>query len=178
MGTRMHCLRLLKSIAVLTVTLYSCNSNDSEKSQPKSKSTKAFNKLQNINSSDASIPETDMSIDTFSSFPNEIDGCSCYFSNDSTEFQKGIYIYVNDYADISFLKIDSVLTKFRRIEFRQINETTTISKSVNDNYELIIEVKNEVQTGIESNLTFGRITLTHNKTKKTITKTFYGECGC
>ena len=71
-------------------------------------------------SSNKSVTQTDkikpdeevLTIDTFSTFPPEIDGCSCYFSNDSTEFNKREYIYMNDFAQTSFLKINGVLTKF------------------------------------------------------------------
>jgi len=118
-----------------------------------------------------------LTLDTFSTFPPEIEGCSCYFSNDSTEFKKGEYIYMNDLAQISFLKINGVLTKFTQIEFKDIDKTTIIAKAKSDRYELTIEMKDVKQGGYETSVKSGTIRLT-DKNGKTITKTFYGECGC
>ena len=116
-------------------------------------------------------------IDTFSTFPAEIDGCSCYFSNNSTEFKKGEYIYVNDFAETSFIKINGVLTKFKQTEYKKVEKTTIVAKFKSDNYEMTIEVVTGKQSGEETILETGTIKLTDKK-GKTITKNFYGECGC
>ncbi len=121
--------------------------------------------------------ENEFTIDTFSTFPPEIDGCSCYFSNDSTEFKKGEYIYMNDYAQTSFLKVNGVLTKFAQTDFKEIDSLNVIAKYKSDNYEMTIESKDGIQNGDETWLKTGVIKLTDKK-GKTITKTFYGECGC
>lgn len=118
-----------------------------------------------------------LSIDTLSTFPPEIDGCSCYFSNDSTEFKKAEYIYMNDFAQISFLKINGVLTKFTQTDYKKVSKTTTIAKAKSDLYEITVEVKDGKQNGYETSFKSGTIRLT-DKNGKTITKTFYGECGC
>jgi hypothetical protein len=116
-------------------------------------------------------------IDTFSTFPDEIDGCSCYFSNDSTEFKQGKYIYMNNYAKISFMKINGMLTKFTQTEFKVKDKTTVIAKFISGKYDLIIEVKRGEQNGDETTLQSGTIKLSDKK-GKTVTTTFYGECGC
>ena len=118
-----------------------------------------------------------LSIDTFSAIPPEIEGCSCYFSNDSTEFKKAEYIYMNDFAQISFLKINGVLTKFTQTDYKKVSKTTTIAKAKSDLYEITVEVKDGKQNGYETSFKSGTIRLT-DKNGKTITKTFYGECGC
>lgn len=118
-----------------------------------------------------------ISIDTFSDFPPEIDGCSCYFSNDSTDFNNKKYIYVNDFAQTSFLKINGVMIKFTQTEYKKNDEENVQAKYISDGFEMTIEVKDGIQNGDETSLKTGTITLT-DKTGKTITKTFYGECGC
>jgi hypothetical protein len=138
----------------------------------KSNSSKSVSKADNI------IPDRrTMIIDTFSNFPPEIDGCSCYFSSDSTEFEEAKYIYVNDYAQTSFLKINGVLTKFTQTEFKEIDSIASIAKANSDKYDLIIEIKYLRQSGYETFLNTGTFRLTDKK-GKTIIKTFYGECGC
>ena len=116
-------------------------------------------------------------IDTFSTFPNEIVGCSCLFSNDSTEFEQGKYIYMNDYAEISFMKINGILTKFTQTKFKQKDKNTTVEKFISDKYDLTIEVKRGKQNGYESRLQSGTIKL-NDKKGNTITISFYGECCC
>jgi hypothetical protein len=137
------------------------------------------------NNSDNSLTKTvkmrpnqqTLTIDTFSNFPPEIDGCSCYFSNDSTEFKKGEFIYMNDYAQTSFLKINGILTKFIQTDFKEIDSSHIIVKYKSDNYEMTIESKNGIQSGDETWQKNGTIKLT-NKKGEAVEKTFYGECGC
>jgi hypothetical protein len=124
-----------------------------------------------------SIEQQSISIDSFSDFPQEIDGCSCYFSNDSTDFYNKQYIYVNDFAQTSFLKINGVMTKFTQTEYKEIDEENVKAKYTSDNFEMTIEVKDGIHNGDETMLKTGTITLT-DKNGKTVTKTFYGECGC
>jgi hypothetical protein len=116
-------------------------------------------------------------VDTFSTFPTEIDGCSCYFSNDSVEFRKGTFIYVNDYGQTSFLKINGILIKFTQIDYKEIDKTHSIVKAKNEKYEMTIEIIDGIQNGDETWLKTGTVTLSA-RNGKTITKTFYGECGC
>ena len=164
--------RIFKTIFIilLVTSIISCGQNDISVE----KSTASNIKIENLNDS---IIDQPILVDTFSNFPPEIDGCSCYFSNDSTEFKKGQYIYMNDFAQTSFLKINGVLTKFIQTEFKKVNAQTTIAKAKSDKYEILIEVKDGIQNGEETSLKSGTIKVTDKKGKTTI-KTFYGECGC
>lgn len=117
------------------------------------------------------------SIDTFSIIPNEIDGCSCYFSNNKSDFEKGIYIYANDFAEISFLKINGTMTKFIQSDFKKIDSIKSIIKAKSANYDLIIEKTLGKSTGDESSQMSGTITIIDNKGKSRKVS-FFGECGC
>jgi hypothetical protein len=155
---------LLTFLTVVTLTfLFACGQSNSNKSVSLS---------ENIKSDDQAL-----TIDTFSTFPPEIDGCSCYFSNDSTEFKKGQYVYMNDYAQTSFLKINGVLTKFTQTDYKEIDSLNVKAKFKSDYYEMTIESKDGIRNGDETWLKTGTIKL-KDKNGKTITKTFYGECGC
>jgi hypothetical protein len=149
--------------AVTLIFLFACGQIGSNKSLTPTKNIK---------------PEVEvLTIDTFSTFPPEISGCSCYFSNDSAEFNKGQYIYMTDYDQISFLKINGVLTKFTQTDFKKVNKSTIVGKAKSDKFEMTIEIIDGKQSGYETSLKSGTIELT-DKNGKTITKTFYGECGC
>jgi hypothetical protein len=84
---------------------------------------------------------------------------------------------MNDYAQTSFLKINGVLTKFTQTDFKEISKTKTIAKAKSDKYEMTIEVIDGIKNGDETWLKTGTIKLSGKK-GKTITTTFYGECGC
>lgn len=150
-------------IAVTQIFLMACGQSNSNKNE-----TPAENKI-----SDDQI----ITLDTFSIFPPEIEGCSCYFSNDSTEFKKGEYIYMNDYFQLSFLKINGELIKFTQTDYKEIDSLNVVAKYKGDKYEMIIETKDGIQNGDETWLKTGTIKLTDQK-GQTITKSFYGECGC
>lgn len=150
-------------MAIILTFLLACRQNSSKKSISQKGSLTTDNQ--------------GLTIDTFSTFPPEIDGCSCYFSNDSTEFKKGEYIYMNDLAQTSFLKINGVLTKFAQTDFKEIDSLNLVAKYKSENYEMTIEAKDGTQNGAETGLKTGTIKLT-DKSGKSITKKFYGECGC
>lgn len=149
--------------AVTLTFLFACGQSNSCESEPMTDNIK--------------LDDQALTIDPFSTFPPEIDGCSCYFSNDSTEFKDGQYIYMNDYAQTSFLKINGVLTKFTQTDFKEIDSLNVKAKYKSDNYQMTIELKNGIQNGDETWLKIGTIKLSDKK-GKTIIKTFYGECGC
>jgi hypothetical protein len=123
------------------------------------------------------IPDKVLRIDTFSTFPPEIDGCSCYFANNLTEFKNGEYIYINDFAEVSFLKVNGVLTKFTQTDYKNVDKTTTMARAKSELYEITIEVKEGKPSGEETWLKSGTIKLS-DKNGKSVTKRFYGECGC
>lgn len=121
--------------------------------------------------------ENQFRIDIFSTFPTEIDGCSCYFSNDSIGFKNSEYIYVNDYKQISFLVINGELTKFFHLEKIDDSTSPSVINAKNEDFEIRVEVTDYMQNGDETWLKTGVIKLT-DKNGNTVEKTFYGECGC
>ena len=116
-------------------------------------------------------------IDTFSTIPPEIDGCSCYFANDSSEWKQGHYIYVNDFAKQSFVKLNGVLTKFTLVEENVIDSLKTRQFFKNDTSELLIESQIIRASGDETWHKTGMF-LIQTKSGLQIQKTFFGECGC
>lgn len=150
-------------IAISLLLLFSCENQNSKKSASQIDSL--------------AISNQSLTIDTFSTFPPEIDGGSCYFSNNPKEFEDGHYIYMNDFAETSFLKINGVLTKFTQTEFKNIDKVTTIAKFKNNRYEMVIEVKDATQTGYGTSFKTGTMKLTDEK-GRTVTTSFYGVCGC
>lgn len=121
------------------------------------------------------LQEMELSIDTFSTFPAEIDGCACYFSNNEKEFLNHTYIYADDYRDIAFISINGVMTKFK-LSTSDISADRTIETFINDEYRVTVNVKQVGQLD-ETVQKEGALTITH-KDGKEIIKKIYGECGC
>lgn len=118
-----------------------------------------------------------LTIELFSEFPEEVKGCSCYFSIDSTAFKKNQYIYISDFDKTSFIKVNGELTKFTKSDSKEVDDKTKIVSYKSDKYNATIELKDGIKNGDETQLKTGAITVTDKKGAK-VTKKFYGECGC
>jgi hypothetical protein len=84
---------------------------------------------------------------------------------------------MNDYAQTSFLKINGELVKFTEVYIKQVDSLQTKAKYRSNAYEMIIETQVIQQNGYETSLESGIIKVT-DQNGSTITKPFYGECGC
>ncbi len=117
------------------------------------------------------------SIQSFTDFPEEILGCSCYFSFDSTEFKNKKYIYAANYDSIAFVNIDGNMQRFTLIN-REEKENNDIEAAYkNDHYTLSVFIKDEKQNGYETRLKTGEIRITDTQ-GNIVRQRFYGECGC
>ncbi len=161
--THIKKLTLNFSIVMLLTFLFACGQENINK-----------NLLQADNPKDSIQTFT---IDTFSNIPPEIDGCSCAYSNDSIEYDSRKFIFINGYADTSFLKISGALTKFKLTDVIGIDSENETAKYTNENYNMTIEMKDGKKTGDESESRTGTIKLV-NKKGKTLIRKYYGECGC
>ncbi len=115
-------------------------------------------------------------VNTFTDLPPEIDGCSCIFSEDSLSYAKEKYIYANDFAKTSFIKVNGKMIRLTETEHANQNSVTK-SKSIGDGYEVEIKAKVFRTTDLEYNEMEGTMTI-KSKKGKTLTKTIYGVCGC
>lgn len=118
-----------------------------------------------------------LSIDTFSVIPDEIDGCACYFSNNAAEFSNGAFIYINDFSETAFMKINGELTRFHQTSFYKPDSSSTIAKASSGEFQMIMELRDSVPAGVESSIKSGKIRVTDQE-GKFVEKFFVGECGC
>lgn len=125
---------------------------------------------------DAQKQET-ITIDSFTDLPAQIDGCSCTFSEDSVSYAKEKYIYANDFAKTSFIKIDGKLVELTETEHSDPDSLTTISKSTGGGYKVEIRATIIHTTDLEYNEMKGTITIRDAK-QKIVTRKIYGVCGC
>jgi hypothetical protein len=126
------------------------------------------------------LSSSPLTIDTFSETPAEISGCSCFYSTDSVEFKQLKYIYVSDFNELSFMKINGKLIQFKQTNInRKQNGSLEITATCKP-YELFITVKSisgENKQEEEYSLEAGVIIVRDDK-GNSITKPLYGSCGC
>ena len=111
-------------------------------------------------------------------FPQEVQGCSCYFATDREEFVKQNYIYVDDFQQNAFIKINGEQIK---LEFDRKNEVLPEKKLNinlhNDQFKVNLKGKAVEEGEIETHLYKGKLTVENKAGKKTVIPV-YGECGC
>jgi len=137
------------------------------------------NENQDLNKKDIKEYQANkaFTINTFTNVPKKIAGCSCLFSKDSIDYNNGKYIYVNDFAETSFVTINDTLVKFNQTAYRKADTTAVVAKYISKDYKMMILVKNGEKTGKESISKTGLIKITNAK-GKSVKQTFYGKCGC
>lgn len=110
-------------------------------------------------------------LESFSDFPEEIDGCSCYFSTSKDELKKRNYIFVNDFGNVAYIKIDGNL-----IRFELTNHDNDIYIYKYKDYSMKVEITK--RKFIESELELEKGFITVYTPKGNIKQKFIGECGC
>lgn len=113
-------------------------------------------------------------LQTFS-MPPEVQGCSCYFAKNKEDFERGEYIYVDDYGNTAYIKLNGKVTKIPMEEgdFDPSNFSKTI-----ENENLTLTIKGRKLKAIDETMTFqGELTLEKKDGSKSVTY-IYGECGC
>jgi len=122
--------------------------------------------------------ETEMpaqiTIETFG-FPAEVSGCSCYFSKNKEDFQDEKFVYIDDYGNNAYLKIEGKTIKIpmKEGDFDPENFNKTIK---NDEFTITINGK-KIKEFDEVMMFEGTMTVENKIGEKTVTP-IYGECGC
>ena len=117
-----------------------------------------------------------LSIDTFTKFPTEIDGCASYYSGSTAAFNAKKYIYADNMGDQAFMMINGIMTKFTLSKSDTVDDRRSTQIWVNEKYELIIDVKTVKQ--IDEVLQQEGVLKLKPKKGKEVIKNIFGECGC
>lgn len=126
----------------------------------------------------ANESSTDKSIviDTFTEFPPEIEGCSCYFSSNESDFESGKYIYVDDYGSNAFVSINGDMKSFSPSKSEKVTDNLHFKTWISDDFEITLDYK-KVGQAEETWQQRGTMKI-KSKSGKEVVKGFYGECGC
>lgn len=118
-----------------------------------------------------------LTLETFG-FPQEVEGCSCYFAENRSEFVKQNYIYVDDFQKSAFIKINGEQIKAEYLKENEVLPEKDLNlKAESDDYKITVKGIKVEKGEIETALYEGTITV-ETKDGKKIESEFYGECGC
>ena len=108
-------------------------------------------------------------------FPAEVNGCSCYFAKTKEDFENEKYIYIDDYGNTAFIKIDG---KDIKIPMKEGDFDPENFSKVIQNDDITVTITGKKIKEMEEVMMFeGTMTVENKKGEKTVTP-IYGECGC
>jgi len=155
---------------LLVVMLVGCNQQ--QKEAAKEQAREMFDSLMV-----GSLPDKTIAIGSFTEFPEDITGCSCYVTADSANYKNGEYIFMSDMAEVAYMKLDGELVRFTRVKEPEIKEATHTTAYHSEDYDIVVEMTHGKRTGYEVWNTYGLIQV-KDRMGTTTTTEFFGECGC
>lgn len=125
-------------------------------------------------------PIQDNTLTTSGNMPEDIDGCSCYFSETEELFESNLYFFASDYDSSGFIWIDNEWVKLKlQSSGRQpdtFGDYDHVDIYVNEFYKVTADIRYKNSSGDETWINTGTITI-ETDGDKTV-KEFVGECGC
>jgi hypothetical protein len=122
-----------------------------------------------------------LSLDHFMKVPDDIEGCSCYFSGTEEKFNSNEYLFVANFDSIAYISIGKKLLKLKLIftgrKRNTFGDKDHVDVYSNNNYKITVVIKYKKSTGAETWRNSGTITVERLDGRK-IVKNFVGECGC
>lgn len=171
-------------ILATVLFLFSCNLNKEKTNSPINTPT-VDNKQQSIGDitqeTETSSTTLNLSLDDFKGIPEEIDGCSCYFSETDQKFENQEYLFVANFDSTGFVSVDKKLVKLKLIsterEPNTFGEDDHIDIYNSEHYNVTVDIKYKKSSGDETWWNDGTVTI-ESKDGQKLTKNFVGECGC
>lgn len=175
--------KIISIITTLTtiVTFFSCGPNNEKPNHSVSEKKVQTAKTIVKKNLEKGLNELKNSLDHFKGFPEEIVGCSCYFSETNNKFKNEEFLFVADFDSIAFISVNEMKVKLKLVSTTKEPNTfgnydhTDIYKS--ESYKVTLDIKYKDSIGYEAWWYDGILTI-ENKDGKKMTKKFVGECGC
>ena len=157
--------------AALLTFLYSCNKEEKNQGNISDIPTKVSDTIKIVKD----LEKTSSTVLQTFGFPAEVEGCSCYFSKNKNDFDEEKYVYIDDYGNNAYIKLDNKLIKTPMPE--SDFDPNNFKKSItSDDVTITIEGKkiNELEEVMmfQGNLT---VKMKNGEIRST---PIYGECGC
>lgn len=119
----------------------------------------------------------EFSLTTFTDFPNEIEGCSCYFSLTKNAFKDHQYIYSGLLLDsISYVKKEGNWVKLLQSQAKENNRDSVLIEAGNDS--MWIEIKGKLDSSAYETRQYKANMKVLKFDKEVFSGEVFGECGC
>ena len=131
-----------------------------------------------------SIDKSEIALDSFTGIPQEIQGCSCYFSESEESRNEGEYLLLDGFDSVAFISINNSLLKLKLVstgrEPLSFGDYDHIDVYKADKYTITLDIKyKELPKDDEAEGWFndGTIVIERNDGQKKVPKVI-GFCGC
>ncbi len=123
---------------------------------------------------------TPLELDNFG-FPEDIEGCSCYFSKNKKMFENNEYFFVANYDSLAHIMVNKKLINLKlELSTREPNSFGDYDhKEIykNDIYTVTVNIVYKESSGYETWLNEGTI-IVDTKDGQHLKHSIFGECGC
>lgn len=158
--------------------MVACGSTESTTEEASETSPVAENNEAGTVEEGAEKEPATLELEPFAEFPEEIDGCSCYFSQDQESFDNNKFIYVDNFEDQAYVILNGEKCTFQLSEEDTGDETSIKKMGTYQDYEMIIELKDtQEESDQEIWKKAGTLTIQANDGDQLVLK-ISGECGC
>lgn len=172
-------------ILVTALFISSCGSNNENANQPTSTPSTENNENEILpiqkDELESISTTSELSLDDFKGIPEEIDGCSCYFSETDQKFKDKEYLFAAGFDSIGFVSVNNKLVKLKLVsterEPNTFGDHDHIDVYNSELYNVIVDIKYKKSSGEEVWWNDGTVTIESKEGEK-VTRKFVGECGC
>ena len=121
------------------------------------------------------VPPT-VDVAVYTEYPEEIDGCACYFGKTASDLSEGKYIFMTNYEKKAYMKLDGGMRVFELISSTDLEGGRLMETWSNENYQMVVK---STQTGQIDETWQSVGTINIKPTDKDATMiSVVGECGC
>jgi hypothetical protein len=129
----------------------------------------------------SSAPLVELSIHDIIGFPDEIDGCGCYFDFTQEKLGRNEFAFLNNYEGVAFVNINNELVRFEIVESErnpdEFGDYDHTEHYKSESYTLYIEKKIVESIGVEV-WWFEAVMTLEDNAGQIVTAKLVGECGC
>lgn len=172
-----------KKISAITLIFFLISTSCVEKSQEiKKDSSKIVEDsfTENHKNQEESVEMKSLELDNFG-FPEDIQGCSCYFSKSKKMFDNDEYFFVANFDSLAHIKVDKKLIDLKlEMSTREPNSFGDYDRKEiykNDIYTVTLKIVYKESSGYETWLNEGTINV-DTKDGQHYEHSIFGECGC
>lgn len=135
---------------------------------------------ENHNNQEKLVEMKSLELNSFG-FPEDIQGCSCYFSKSNKMFEENEYFFVADYDSLAHIMVNNKLIDLKlKMSNREPNSFGDYDREeiyTNDIYSVTLKIVYKESSGYETWLNEGTIKV-NTKDGQHYEHSIFGECGC